>query len=341
MKKQYKRGLLLGKFMPLHKGHQHLISSGYDKCDHLTVLACSLSKEPIPGYLRARWVKEYCNKLDTSISVVDMRENLPQLPEEHEKFWEIWCDVINRSAPNGLDVIFSSEDYGFELAKRLGIKHELIDKERKTVPISGTAIRNNPFDNWQFIPNHVKPYFLHRIYFLGPESTGKSTISKLLSEEEEFETNWVPEYGRILYEKNVGELSLMDFHEIVIKQREIEQQLAERCSKQFMFCDTEVITTKIFSKLYYPKESVKLNHFFNYHIKKQLDNNCHFFIMHPDGTKSVQDGTRNYIKDKERLKHFTKIISELKNWNVSYTILTGEYNDRIQTVKNYLKNIVQ
>lgn len=340
IQKEYKSGLVLGKWMPLSVGHTYLISSAANGCDKLTVLACSIKSESIPGELRYKWVKSFCNSYkDKNIKVINMTEELPQLPEEHAQFWDIWCDVIKKSCPD-IDVIYSSEDYGFELAKRLNIKHELVDKERITHPISGTKIRENPYKNWKFIYADARQYFINRIYFLGPESTGKTTISELLAKK--FQVNYVPEYGRILCERKEGNIDLMDFYEIVIKQREIEDRLSHKTLEKLLFCDTEAITTKVFCDLYYPSESHKLTEFFDYHIKQQIANGkCYFFIMNPDGVEVVQDGTRNFISEEQRKNHFKKIIAELQYWNLPYTILTGNYHNRITTVEKYIKNTIQ
>ena len=340
MQKHYKNGLVLGKFLPPHMGHLHLISTAASGCKNLTVLACSLKSEPIPGNLRYEWVKSFCSKHnEKNIKVKNITDELPQFPDEHPKFWDIWCNLIQDNCPD-IDVIYSSEDYGFELAKRLNIKHELVDKERIKFPISGTKIRENPYENWDFIYKGAKPYFMNRIYFLGPESTGKTTISELLAQK--FKVNHVPEYGRILCEKKEGNIDLMDFFEIAIKQREIENNLTHRTNEQLIFCDTEIITTKIFCELYYPKEYQKLTEFFNYHIKQQITNGkCHFFVMEPKGADVVQDGTRMFISTQQRRMHFNKIINELKNWKLSYTILTGDYKNRISMVEKYIEDILK
>lgn len=139
--KKYKSGLFLGKYMPPHKGHLSVIMLGSLNCEKFTVLACSLKNEPIPGELRAQWVNQFCQEsYFTNTKVIAITDELPQFPEEHIDFWTIWCDLIKKHCPD-IDVIYSSEDYGFELAKRLNIPHELVDKERKKVPVSGTAIR--------------------------------------------------------------------------------------------------------------------------------------------------------------------------------------------------------
>jgi len=340
MTRNYKSGLVLGRFEPLHRGHIFLITTAAKGCENLTVLACSLERvDIIPGHLRYGWVKSFCDSYnDKNIIVTHITEELPQYPEEHPQFWDIWCDLIKENCPD-IEVIYSSEDYGFELAKRLNIQHELVDKEREKHPISGTKIRENPYENWQFINQKARPYFINRVYFLGPESTGKTTISKILADK--YQVNWVPEYGRIFYEKNNGKIELMDFPEIVIKQREIENSLAERTQDKLIFCDTETITTKIFCELYYPEEYSKLEEFFNFHIKKQLENKCHFFVMEPNNVDSVQDGTRKYISKEERNNHFKRIIQELNKWGLSYTVLTGDYNDRNKSVEIFVKQVLK
>src|ERR1035437_278739 len=332
MEKRFKRGLILGKFLPIHFGHMYLIQQGSEQCDNLTVLACSLKSEPIPGYLRYRWVLEYCNKLkDKNTTVINITDELPQYPEEHPDFWNIWCNLVKQYEP---DVIFSSEDYGLELARRLNIEHILVDKKRIKFPISGTKIRKKPYENWDMIYPGARPHFVDRIYFLGPESTGKTTATEMMSEY--FKTSHIPEYGRILWERNSGEISLYDFCEIVVMQRDIENKIIRNSNNKFLFCDTETITTKVFCELYHPGEHKNLDNFFDHHIQRQLENRCHFFVLSPD-VPAVQDGTRTFLE--HRHKHFKMILSELNKWNIPYVVLEGNYNERLDIVKEYEKNL--
>ncbi len=53
-----KRGLVLGKFSPLHKGHIELINYARQHCGELTVLICSTESEPISGLIRLGWIEE-------------------------------------------------------------------------------------------------------------------------------------------------------------------------------------------------------------------------------------------------------------------------------------------
>ena len=46
---RHPRGLLLGKFLPPHRGHQHLVDFAAACCERVTVLVCTRTDDPIPG----------------------------------------------------------------------------------------------------------------------------------------------------------------------------------------------------------------------------------------------------------------------------------------------------
>jgi NadR type nicotinamide-nucleotide adenylyltransferase len=161
-------GFILGKFLPPHKGHLHLIDHARRRVDHLTVLVCSIKSQPIPGELRYRWLKELC----PDVNVQHCDDEIPQYPEEHPDFWAIWTRTIRRFCPVGPDVVFTSETYGDRLAECLGARHELVDLARARFPISGTQIRADPRLYWEFIPDIVRPYFTQRLDAHGMETIG-------------------------------------------------------------------------------------------------------------------------------------------------------------------------
>ncbi len=67
------------------------------------------------------------------------------------------------------------------------------------MPVSGSAVRQDPLGNWEHLPLPVRPHFTKRVCVTGPESTGKSTLTKDLARH--FETLYMPEYGRIYDEQ--------------------------------------------------------------------------------------------------------------------------------------------
>jgi HTH-type transcriptional regulator, transcriptional repressor of NAD biosynthesis genes len=235
-------GLVLGKFLPPHAGHQYLVQFAQNFVEKLTVLVCSLDREPIPGALRYAWMRE----LFPHTRVIHITDDLPQEPSEHSHFWTIWRDVVQRAAGEPLDFIFASENYGQRLATEVGAKFIPVDVSRSLVPISGTAIRSNPLANWQFIPPCVRPYFVRRVCLFGPESTGKSTLARDLAAE--FKTVYVSEFARGLLDLKSGRCDLEDIPLIARGQAAAEDAMA-RHANRVLFCDTDLLLTTVWSEV--------------------------------------------------------------------------------------------
>ena len=94
-------------------------------------------------------------------------------------------------------------------------RHVVFDPERKNVPVSATLIRTRPFAYWEHIPESVRPYFVKKICFYGPESTGKTYMSALMADR--FQTAWVPEAARSVLTSN--EFSEKEITRIALTQR--------------------------------------------------------------------------------------------------------------------------
>ncbi len=237
-------GMLLGKFLPPHLGHVYLAEFAGRYVDRLTVVVCSLVREPIPGELRFRWMRE----LLPFDNVVHLTDELPQEPSEHPDFWALWRASLTRVLPGRPDYVFASEDYGRKLAEVLGGTFVPVDRARQALPVSGTAVRTDPLRHWDHIPRPVRPYFVRRVCVFGPESTGKSTLARRLADH--FGTALVPEYARTLIESQQGRLEPADMERIARGQVASEEALA-RNARRVLICDTDVLTTRIWSEVLY------------------------------------------------------------------------------------------
>lgn len=178
--------------MPVHNGHLFVCDVAARFVDELTVFVCSHDAEPIDGFLRAEWMRECLN--GTNCNVVHMHRDIPQTPDDHPDFWRIWTDTITEHHPKPIDYVFGSEEYIYPLAQALDAKPFIVDLERQTVPVSGTVIRSDAGQNWGHIPAPVRRHLQKRLTLIGPESTGKSTLAKVLGDQ--FATKTVPEFGR-------------------------------------------------------------------------------------------------------------------------------------------------
>lgn len=247
------RGLIIGKFLPPHAGHLHLIDAAAAWVDRLTVLVCSLEREPIPGATRLAWLRE----LRPGVEFLTHTDENPQEPPDDPRFWEIWTESIRRLVPDGPDLVFSSESYGEELARRLGASHVTVDPSRRAVPVSGSKIRANPLAHWEHIPPPVRPWFVARVAIVGAESTGKTTLARTLAER--WRTAWAPEFARGYLEAKgpvaaaPGETAictLADIEPIGRGQIASEDRLARECDR-LLFCDTDLSVTEVWSREYF------------------------------------------------------------------------------------------
>jgi HTH-type transcriptional regulator, transcriptional repressor of NAD biosynthesis genes len=92
-------GMILGKFMPPHLGHQCLVDFARNYVDNLTVLGCSIQSEPIPGDLRYRWMRE----MFPDVNVVHVTDENPQEPKrlyiiingDWEQRWQKACMAVD------------------------------------------------------------------------------------------------------------------------------------------------------------------------------------------------------------------------------------------------------
>ena len=91
-----------------------------------------------------------------------------------------------------------------------------------------------------------------KIAMFGPESTGKTTLASQLAVK--FNTVWIPEFARdFLQDKwdlNQEICSQQDLIPIAIGQIKLENEALSIANK-ILFCDTNVLLTKVFSDMYY------------------------------------------------------------------------------------------
>ena len=315
----YKSAFIIGKFFPFHLGHKHLIDTALCHCDKVTILVGTLPTESIPGDIRYHWVKETYKDVPNA-NVVWCNEVLPQYPEDDKNFWDIWVDVAKRYCPSDIDVIFSSELYGDTYAEHLGIKHHLVDLERKQYPVSGTFVRNETYKYWDFLPDVVKPYFVKRIAIMGPESTGKSVLTEKLANH--FNTNFVEEYGKRYYIENGYKVTPKDFP-IISYRRQLLEDFKIKSSNKILICDTEDITTYYLLKEYCTDWKSceefftdKFRSYKNYDLYLLLDCDCNW----------VQDGTR--LNEEDRARQYNIIKESLINRNCNFIEINGDWENR-------------
>lgn len=321
--------------MPVHKGHKFLIDTAVEQCETVHVMVCSIQGEPIPGIVRHIWVDELY-KDNPNVNVIWCKDENPQYENECDtldEFYSYWIKSVYDNVEE-LDAVFTSEDYGDEFARYLGVEHVLVDKERKNYPVSGTAIRENAFKVWDYVLDNTKHIYNKRVVAVGPESTGKSTLIKNLAEH--YGTVFTEEYGREYTEETgTDNLELKDFENIAYEHMHRHSRDNQEADK-VLFIDTEAITTKVFAEMYLEGdvESKKLDTIIN------IQNFDLWLLMDVD-VPWVDDGTRDFPDPEIRKKHFNRLKEVLDEKGIEYHVIRGSYDERFNLAKEKVEEILK
>jgi NadR type nicotinamide-nucleotide adenylyltransferase len=231
-------GVIIGRFMPPHSGHQYLVDFGRNMCDHLAVLVCTLRSEPVPGELRYRWMQE----LFPDVEMIHITEEIPEARKDSPTAIPIWAETVREKLSATPTYVFASEDYGAPLAAELGARFVPVDPARRLFPVSATMIRENPLANWDYIPEPVRPYYLRRISVVEPAaragggaSGDRPSLARRLAAH--YRTLFVADYGRF-WEDTVGVIGEADLPLVQEAQQAVESSLARRASR-VLFCESD------------------------------------------------------------------------------------------------------
>lgn len=143
-------GVVIGKFYPPHKGHKYLIDTAQANSDALTVIVCERKDQEIPGETRKQWLQEI------HPDVVVRKFQSDGYPDSDSPLWAKLTIGILHYIP---EKAFTSEDYGMPWSEAMGNTHVLVDKERARVPVSGTMVRENPTQTFDYLEPCVREYF--------------------------------------------------------------------------------------------------------------------------------------------------------------------------------------
>lgn len=340
--KQYVTGLVVGKFCPLHKGHEKVIEQALDQCEKVIVL--SYTSLGLPGYdatTRKRWLENMdisCNRLE--VHVLDDICWLSDSDSDHAH--RMFCaDYLLDTLETTVQAVFTSESYGDGFAEVLTdhfstnlktackVDHVMVDLGREEYPVSGTILRSDLALGLYSLPSRMmSPFvlssFVRKILFLGGESTGKSTISLALANH--FNAKLVPEFGRFHYITRSENLMYEDMAYIGKMQRRLEDRTATLSSvSEYLFCDTSPLTTMFYSKALFGRVAPALSN-----LVWECDQRYHKIYLCAPDFPMVQDGTRQDEDFRSAGHEF--YLDELAGAGETYTILTGTLEEKIAKV---------
>lgn len=172
-----------------------------------------------------------------------------------------------------------------------------------------------------------------KIVLFGPESTGKTTLSKALAKQ--YEAAWVPEFAReYLQQKWDQEQKICepkDILPIAIGQMKLENA-AVNSRKKLVFCDTDLLETKVYSEAYYDgwcDEQV---------VAAALENEYHLYVLTYIDTPWQADDLRDRPEQREEM--FALFENALIKNDRPYILVKGSIEERIKRITNHLNSIL-
>lgn len=354
MIQRFNHGLVIGKFYPPHAGHQYLIDTAAQWSVQVTVVVMAADVESIPLEQRVTWLRTIYRKA-THVSIVGVIDN-DSIDLHSDEIWRRHVDHMRRGVvaadrlrgalPRPVDAVFTSENYGEELARRFAAAAVCVDPARQLYPVSGTAVRSNPAAHWQLLSPAVRQTLCQRIVIVGAESTGKTTLALELTAALRSRgghwsaTGWVAEYGR---EYTINKLAVeqararlhdaspptmeslrwetSEFEHIASVQQQHED-LAAAQAGPVVICDTDAFATEIWHERYLRHRTGALQL-----LAAQVPPRLGYLLTEWHDVPFEQDG----IRDGEHLREWMHqaFIERLQAAAAPYRIVSGSPQERI------------
>ncbi|RSK41809.1 AAA family ATPase [Mangrovimonas spongiae] len=173
-----------------------------------------------------------------------------------------------------------------------------------------------------------------KVVLFGPESTGKTTLSKQLARH--YNSVWVPEYAREYLQNKWNEerktCEPEDLLPIAVGQMALENKLATK-TNSVLICDTDLLETKVYSEAYYSGDCDPLLE------KYALKNTYHIYFLTYIDIPWEKDDLRDKPNERERM--FKAFENALKKYNRPYVLLKGSKTERLQIAVNHIDELLK
>jgi NadR type nicotinamide-nucleotide adenylyltransferase len=176
------------------------------------------------------------------------------------------------------------------------------------------------------------PSDILKVVVFGPESTGKTTLSKQLARH--YNTVWVPEYAREYlqekWNKEQRTCEPKDLLPIARGQMRMENALTLQ-ARDILICDTDLLETKVYSEAYYLGYCDPLLE------KYALSNSYSLYLLTYIDVPWVKDDLRDKPGERERM--FCYFKRTLEKYNRNFATLKGSKKTRLKQAITTIDNL--
>ncbi|MBO4998294.1 MAG: AAA family ATPase [Lachnospira sp.] len=323
--KKYKVGMYGGAFCPLHLGHLTCMIKAAALCERLYIVI-SYRNHPsdIDVKVKIRWVYQLTKHLG-NIEILTLEDTLDNKEDYTEEYWQQDCAYVKQQIGTRIDVVFCGNDYDEgSFWNQCYQESELIIFPRSQY--NSTAIREDIYGHWDWMPQIVRSHFVKKVLLIGGESVGKSTLTINLAHC--YNTNYLEEVGRELSELSGTDIYMQseDFTRILLEHKAKELRLLSQSNK-ILFEDTDCLITRFFME-FLEDEKLKDNTNLAEAIAR-LNSYDLILFLEPDVTW-VQDGDRSEVMAADRVKYSNQIKELYKKMGFSFKIISGNYVERFE-----------
>jgi NadR type nicotinamide-nucleotide adenylyltransferase len=162
---------------------------------------------------------------------------------------------------------------------------------------------------------------IKKIVIIGPECTGKSTLSRQLAEH--FQTSWCPEYAREYLTKKGSSYQYDDLLQIAKGQLELEEKILHQAKNGLYFIDTNQYVMKIWCEIAFGQ--------CHSWILEQIANSKYdLYLLCNTDIPWVADELREYPDTAFRQKLFLMYKDLLINNGTPWAVIEGQQDERLQ-----------
>lgn len=173
-----------------------------------------------------------------------------------------------------------------------------------------------------------------KVVLFGPESTGKTTLSRQLARY--YNSVWVREYAREYLQNKWNNkrktCEPADLLPIAIGQMKLENNLAQK-TNSILICDTDLLETKVYSEAYYVGKCDPILE------KFAIENTYDLYFLTYIDTPWEADDLRD--KPNERLRMFKAFEDTLIKYNRPYVLLKGTQKERLEEAVKHIDKLIK